>query len=156
MNGLSSGALQNTTSFAQPIEPLSFVSSAVLTIVSPRSLTASMSIPVLVEPTLTELQTLSVEARASGMDSISSFSAGVIPFETRAEKPPMKLTFISCAARSSVLAILTKSAVSLQHDAPIREIGVTETRLLTIGIPNSSAISSPVLTSLPAFASIFL
>ena len=53
MNGLSSGALQNTTSLAQPKESLSFVRSAVSLMICPMRRTASMSMPVLVEPTFT-------------------------------------------------------------------------------------------------------
>ena len=52
--------------------------------ISPISLTASMLIPVLVDPTFTELQTSSVFAIAMGMDRISSSSALVMPLETRA------------------------------------------------------------------------
>ena len=80
MKGLSSGALQNTTSFAQPMESFLAVISAVSFMISPISLTASMFMPVFVEPRFTELHTLSVEARASGMDLIRSSSAVVIPF----------------------------------------------------------------------------
>ena len=85
INGLSSGALQNTTSLAQPMESVSAVSSAVFLMTSPISLTASMSIPVLVEPTFTEEHTKSVSLRACGIDSIRSFSALVIPLLTKAE-----------------------------------------------------------------------
>ena len=60
MNGLSSGALQRTTSLAQPKEPLSLVASAVSLMISPSRRTASILIPVLVEPTFTELQMKSV------------------------------------------------------------------------------------------------
>ena len=49
------------------------------------SLTASILMPVFVEPTLTELHTRSVDASASGMERIRSSSAGVIPLLTRAE-----------------------------------------------------------------------
>ena len=85
MNGLSSGALQRTTSFAQPIEPRLLVFSAVSFTISPMSRTASMSMPVLVEPTLTDEQTRSVAAIAAGIERMRSSSAGVIPFETIAE-----------------------------------------------------------------------
>ncbi len=51
-----------------------------------------MSMPALVEPTLTEEHTRSVVDRASGMEAMSFRSASVMPFWTRAEKPPMKLT----------------------------------------------------------------
>ena len=146
MNGLSSGGLQNTTSLAHPMESLSRVSSAVLTTMSPMSLTASMLMPVLVDPRLMEEHTLSVTDRALGMDSIRLRSAGVMPFWTSAEYPPMKLTPISLAAASRVSAILTKSSGDLQAAPPTRATGVTETLLLMTGTPYSSPISSPTLT----------
>ena len=105
INGLSSGALQKTTSFAQPIEPLSAVFSAVLLMILPIRRTASISMPVFVEPTLTDEHTSSVSDSAKGIDSISMRSARVIPLETRALYPPRKFTPTSCAARSSVIAI---------------------------------------------------
>ena len=92
INGLSSGALQNTTNFAQPRESFSLVSSAVSLIISPIRRTASILIPVFVEPTFTELHTNSVEASACGIERIKFSSAGVIPFDTKAEYPPIKLT----------------------------------------------------------------
>ena len=85
MKGLSSGGLQSTTSLVQPMESLSLVASAVSLITSPMSLTASILIPVLVEPRLTELMILSVPASALGMERINSSSAGVIPLATSAE-----------------------------------------------------------------------
>ena len=80
MNGLSSGALQNTTSFAAPMQLLSAVSSAVFLMILPMSATASMFMPVFVEPILTLEQTCSVRARASGMLLISASSPGAKPF----------------------------------------------------------------------------
>ena len=79
------------------------------------------------------LQTSSVWASASGIDSISSRSPAENPFWTRAEKPPTKLTPTSLAAASSVLANSTGSG-SL-HPASSMAIGVTEMRLLTMGMP---------------------
>ena len=73
----------------------------------PISRTASILIPVLVEPTPTELHTISVVANASGIDSIRIRSAFVAPLVTRAEKPPIKLTPTVFAARSSASAIGT-------------------------------------------------
>ena len=105
-----------------------------------------MSIPVLVEPTLTELHTRSVVESAFGIERISISSASVIPFDTSAEYPPMKFTPTSCAALSSVCAIDTKSSGVLHADPPISAMGVTEILLLTIGIPYSSDIYSPVAT----------
>ena len=72
----------------------------------------------------------------------------VNPFCTRAEKPPMKLTPQVLAARSSVRARGTKS--SLLQAAPAMAMGVTEMRLLTMGMPNSLSISQPVRTSFSA------
>ena len=80
MKGLSSTALQNTTSFAQPKPPLSAVSRAVSFTVSPMRATASMLMPAFVEPMFTEEQTSSVSARASGIARMSFTSAGVMPF----------------------------------------------------------------------------
>ena len=66
-----------------------------------------MSMPVRVEPRLTDEHTSSVVVSACGIERMSSSSAGVIAFETSAEKPPMKFTPTSCAARSSVCASRT-------------------------------------------------
>ena len=85
MKGLSSTALQNTTSLAQPRESWSLVASAVSVTILPISSTASMSMPVLVEPTLTELHTRSVWDSAWGMERIRFLSALVMPLLTRAE-----------------------------------------------------------------------
>ena len=63
-----------------------------------------MSMPAFVEPTFTLPQTMSVVARASGMEWISLRSASVMPFCTRAEKPPMKFTPQVLAARSMAWA----------------------------------------------------
>ena len=104
IKGLSSTALQNTTSFAQPKPPQSAVRSAAALTVRPMSATASMLMPALVEPTLTDEHTRSVTASASGMAAMSRRSASVMPFCTSAEKPPMKLTPTALAARSSATA----------------------------------------------------
>ncbi len=72
MKGLSSGALQKTTSFAAPMHSRSVVSSAVRLTIFPIFATASMFIPAFVLPTFTEEQTSSVSERASGMLSISA------------------------------------------------------------------------------------
>ena len=85
INGLSSGALQNTTSFAQPKESWSFVYSAASFTILPIKRTASILIPVFVEPILTELHTRSVTASAFGIERINSSSAFVIPLLTSAE-----------------------------------------------------------------------
>ena len=85
INGLSSGALHNTTNLAQPIESFSLVKWAVSFTISPISLTASILIPVLVEPTFTEEQISSVSFKALGIERISNSSERVIPFETTAE-----------------------------------------------------------------------
>ena len=84
INGLSSGALQKTTSFAQPFTGSSFVSSAVSLMMEPIKRTASMSMPVLVDPRFTEEQTTCVSFSACGMERIRSSSAFVMPLDTRA------------------------------------------------------------------------
>ena len=100
--------------------------------------------PALVEPMLTEEQICSVTLSASGIASISSLSPGAKPFCTNAEKPPRKLTPHSRAALSRVFASLTASLSS--QAASIIAAGVTEMRLLIIGMPSSFSICSPVLT----------
>ena len=102
INGLSSGAFVNTTSFEQPLTAQFFDASAVRFMISPIKRTASILIPDFVEPTLTLEQTQSVTERASGIESIKMRSASVMPFCTSAEKPPMKFTPSSFAALSSV------------------------------------------------------
>ncbi len=142
MNGLSSGGLQNITSFVQPMESLSAVLSAVRFMTSPMSLTASMFIPIFVVATSTDPQTLSVLPRASGIESISILSDRVMPFATNAEYPPMKLIPIFLAALSKVCAMVTKSSGVLHAEEPTMLMGVTETLLLTMGIPYSRLMSS--------------
>ena len=101
IKGLSLTALQNTTSFAQPIASRSAVKAAVLFTTRPISATASILIPALVEPTLTEEQTISVQASASGIEAIKLRSPFVYPLSTSALKPPIKFTPTWCAALSS-------------------------------------------------------
>ena len=84
--------------------PRSAVNAAVSLMMRPISATASMLMPALVVARLTDEQTLDVAARARGMDWISFRSPGVIPFCTRALKPPMKSMPVSKAARSRVSA----------------------------------------------------
>ena len=102
-----------------------------------------------------ELQTRSVCARAWGMERIRFWSAVVIPLLTRAEYPPMKFTPTSLAARSSVLAMVTKSSGVLQAAPPTRAMGVTEIRLFTMGMPKSRSMSFPVATRFFAMVVIF-
>ncbi len=154
INGLSSGALQNTTSFAQPSESFSFVSTAVSFTIFPIRRMASMSRPVFVEPTLTELHTRSVQASAFGIERIRFRSASVIFFDTSAVYPPIKLTPTCFAAQSSAFAISTKSSGDWQAEPPTRETGVIEIRLFTIGIPYSILISSPTATKFLAMRTI--
>ena len=107
INGLSSTALQNTTSLALPRPSLSAVSSALSFTISPIRRTASILIPARLEPTFTDAHTKSVSASARGIERISFSSPFVMPFCTKAEKPPMKFTPTSFAAASKVFAILT-------------------------------------------------
>ena len=104
MNGLSSTALAKTTSLEQPMESLSFVSSAVCLMMRPIRPMASRLTPALVEATFTEEQTRLVSAMASGMELMRISSPLAKPFCTRAEKPPTKLTPVVSAARSSAFA----------------------------------------------------
>ena len=85
MNGLSSGALQNATNFTHPYESLSAVACAMSLMMWPSSSTEFMSIPVLVDPTLTDEQTMSVSLSAFGRERMSSSSAGVMDLDTSAE-----------------------------------------------------------------------
>ena len=101
---MSSTALANTTSLAQPRPSWSAVISAVSLMILPILATASMLMPALVEPTFTLEQTRSVAFSASGMESIKIQSPLVQPFCTKAEKPPMKLTPHSLAALSMAMA----------------------------------------------------
>ena len=112
--------------------------------------------PVLVEPRFTELHTNSVSASACGIDRSKSSSAFVMPLETNAEYPPRKFTPTSFLARSRVFAIVTKSSAVLHAAPPTSAIGVTEIRLLTIGMPNSFSIAAPVATKSLATVVIFL
>ena len=80
---------------------------AVSTMVRPINATASMLMPALVVPTLTDAQTRSVTASASGIDAISAMSPRVMPFCTSAEKPPKKFTPTCFAARSRYSAMST-------------------------------------------------
>ena len=107
MNGLSSTAFANTTSFAQPRPSCSAVRAAVALTVSPIQRTASMLMPARVDATLTELHTRFVTASASGMQAMSRSSARVMPFCTSAENPPTKFTPSSSPTRSSVFAKTT-------------------------------------------------
>ena len=54
--------------------------------------------PAFVEPMPTELHTISVVANASGMEAMSLRSPSVYPFDTKAEKPPIKFTPTAFAA----------------------------------------------------------
>ena len=107
MNGLSSTGLQKITSFAHPNASLSAVRRAVFFTMCPISATASILIPAFVEPIPTELHTISVVANASGMEAMSLRSPSVYPFDTKAEKPPMKFTPTAFAALSKARAMGT-------------------------------------------------
>ena len=79
MKGLSSTALANTTSLAQPKQSVSRVSSAVRLMVWPSLRTASMLIPLRVLATFTLPHRRCVLANTSGMESTRMFSASVLP-----------------------------------------------------------------------------
>ena len=133
MKGLSSGALQNTTSFAAPMHWLWAVASAAARTTSPMRATASMLMPVLVEPMFTLLHTTSVSAKARGMASMRRSSPAEKPLCTSAPKPPMKLTPTALAAASRALAYCTGSAQGAE--ASSMAMGVTLMRLLMMGTP---------------------
>ncbi len=95
--------------------------------------TASMLMPLLVEPTFTLEHTNSVCASASGMLRISRSSPAEKPLCTRAEYPPMKFTPTVLAAASSARAYHTGSASGAL--ASSMAMGVTDTRLFTMGMP---------------------
>ena len=107
INGLSSTALAKTTSLAQAIAFSWAVKSAHFLIISPISLTASIFIPLLVEPILTDAHTLLVLFKACGIDLIKILSPLLYPLWTKAEKPPMKFTPKSLAALSRTSANFT-------------------------------------------------
>ena len=93
MKGLSSTALQNTTSFAQPKPPCAAVSSAgALDDLTHERNGVHVYTGLAWSRRSRDEQTSSVVASASGMAAISFLSASVIPFCTSAEKPPMKFT----------------------------------------------------------------
>ena len=148
IKGLSSTELQKTTSFAAPKQALSTVFFAHSFTILPISPQASRFIPVFVEPMFTEEQTLSVEASASGIDSISSRSPSEKPFCTSAVYPPMRFTPTALAASSIALA---KGTGEHLQAADIIAIGVTDIRLLIIGMPYSFSICSPTFTRSRAF-----
>ena len=143
MNGLSSTALQKTTSLAQPMQLRSLVSSAARTTVLPISRTASLLMPALVEPMFTDEQTRSVEASASGIALISSRSPALNPLWTKAENPPMKSTPTVFATSSSASAYFTGSPPETPQSI---DSGVTEILLLTIGMPYLLSSAQPVET----------
>ena len=105
---------------------------------------ASILMPALVDATLTEEHTFLVSESASGKMEMRFFAPVVMPFCTSAEKPPMKLMPSASAARCRVCAILRYP--SGDAAPPTSEMGVTETRLLTIGIPYIFSMSLPVFT----------
>jgi hypothetical protein len=85
MNGLSSTALQKTTSLAQPSPSRAAVSCAVSQTMRPIWATASMLMPARVVPMFTDAHTRSVSLNATGMDASNARSPRVIPLWTSAE-----------------------------------------------------------------------
>ena len=148
MKGLSSTALQNTTSLPAPMQSRSAVSSADFFTIWAILNAASMLMPARVEPTFTEAHTLSVAARASGMEFIRFSSARDAPLCTSAEKPPTKSTPTSLPALSIAMAMGERSVAWVA--AQISAMGVTEMRLFTIGMPYSRSSCSAVGTSFSA------
>ena len=114
---------------------------------SPISLTASIFMPALVEPTFTDEQSLSVDAKTSGILSKKLLSAAVILLCTSAVQPPRKSTPTSFEALSKAFA----STISLPEKFCVKKLaGVMEIRLFTIGIPYLSSKSSATFTMPPA------
>ena len=103
-----------------------------------------MLMPARVEAMLSDEHTRSVEASASGTESMSLRSVAPMPFCTSAEKPPMKSMPRVSAARSMVRAMGERSVAG--QAAAICAIGVTETRLFAMGMPYSLSRSSAVET----------
>ena len=68
--------------------PPAAVASATALTTRPISSTASMLMPARVLATFTDEQTRVVVASASGIESMSARSPGVVPFSTSAENPP--------------------------------------------------------------------
>ncbi len=98
--------------------------------------------------TLTEPHTRSVAASASGIESMRMRSPEVKPLCTSAEKPPMKSMLSFFAALSSVFAMQTAPLMASLSLSPQRRVqqlamGVTEMRLLTMGMPNFASTLSP-------------
>ena len=103
-----------------------------------------MLMPARVEAMLSEEHTRSVVASASGMLAMRRRSVTPMPFCTSAEKPPMKSIPRASAARSMACASGERS--SSGQPAATWAIGVTETRLLAMGMPYSFCRSSAVST----------
>ena len=148
MNGLSSGTLQKTTSLAQPMQSLAAVSleSALMHVGH-----AHDGVHVDAGPSGGHVDRGAHALRApiaSGMASISAASPRVKPFCTMALKPPTKSMPISSAAASSACATSTKAAGS--SPPTTCAMGVTDTRLLTMGMPYFSSISPATVTRRPA------
>ena len=144
MKGLSSTALQNTTSLPAPMHWRSAVASAVARTTCAILYTASMLMPARVEPTFTLEQTLSVTDSACGMESMSLRSAAEAPLCTSALKPPTKSTPTSLPALSMATAMGVRSVASVA--AQISAMGVTDMRLFTMGMPYSRSSCSAVGT----------
>ena len=96
--------MQKQTSFAAAKPSLSAVKIADFFMASAITKTAFMLIPAFEVATLTEEQTLFVEASASGILSNKALSPLVQPFSTSAEKPPIKSTLTASAALSKTFA----------------------------------------------------
>ena len=135
MNGLSSGWFAKTTSFAAPKPRFAFVASASARHFSATSAAAPTLMPALVEPMLIDEHTWPVAASASGIESISVRSPGVMPLWTSAEKPPTRSMPTSCTASSSAFARATAASRFPAWRSRRIEAGVMARRLLTIWTP---------------------
>ena len=104
-----------------------------------------MLMPARVVATLTDAQTRSVVASASGIDAMSRRSPSPMPLCTSAEKPPMKSTPTSRRRGRARRATGVRSSAA--HDGGELGDGVTEMRLFTMGMPYSRSICSATGTS---------
>ena len=141
MNGLSSTALQKTTSFAQPKPSRSRVSSAASFTICPMRRTASMLMPAFVVATLTLAQTtIRLGQRARDGGDAAAGRPAVQPLWTSAENPPIKSTPQVFAARVHRASANGDIVLRLACRRRRAQMGVTEMRLLTIGMPSSRSI----------------
>ncbi len=141
MNGLSSTALQKTTSMAQPSPPTRRSERRLSQTIGPSRATASMLMPARVVPTLTEAHTRSVVLRAWGIEA-SRARSRASSFMHKAEIAAEKVDALPGAPRDRAPA-RTRCSPGFPSASATIAIGVTEIRLLMMGMPYSCSISIP-------------